>query len=91
MAATALGFRVFQKNSRIAGVILNRLGSDRHRDMCAQALDQAGIPLVGSVRRDKSAKLEERHLGLHSTMNRAETGGEALQDMRCDVAAPVRG
>lgn len=86
VAATALGFRAFQKNSRIAGVILNRLGSDRHRDMCARALDQAGIPLVGSVRRDESAKLEERHLGLHSTMNRAEL--EERLCKACDAVAP---
>lgn len=86
VAATALGFRAFQRNSRIAGVILNRLGSDRHRDMCAQALGQAGIPLVGSVHRDESAKLEERHLGLHSTMDRAELGERLCK--ACDAMSP---
>jgi len=72
VAATVLGFRAFQKNSRIAGVILNKLGSVRHALMCQDALRSAGIPVLGSIYRDASMALEERHLGLHSTVDREE-------------------
>lgn len=72
VAATVLGFRAFQKNSRIAGVILNKLGSVRHALTCQDALRSAGIPVLGSIYRDAAMTLEERHLGLHSTVDRAE-------------------
>ena len=34
IAATALGFREYDRDTHIAGVILNRLGSDRHEAWC---------------------------------------------------------
>lgn len=70
VAAVAAGFRTWKKNSRIAGVILNRLGSDRHKDFCTSALHDAEIPVVGTIYRDDSMHLEERHLGLRSTEDR---------------------
>lgn len=72
VAATVLGFRSFQKGSRIAGVILNKLGSTRHALTCQDALRSAGIPVLGAICRDASMTLEERHLGLYSTVDRAE-------------------
>lgn len=71
VAATALGFKLFKKDSRIAGVILNRIGSDRHASLCTDALRQAKIPVLGSIPRDAGPRLEERHLGLYSTIPKA--------------------
>lgn len=64
VAATALGFSKFQKNSRISGLILNKIGSKRHEDLCRQALSRLGIPVVGVIPRDSEPGLESRHLGL---------------------------
>ena len=64
IAATALGFVKFHKNSRITGFILNQIGSKRHEDLCRQALSKLGIPIVGAIPRDASLNLESRHLGL---------------------------
>jgi cobyrinic acid a,c-diamide synthase len=64
IAATALGFVKFHKNSRIAGFILNKIGSRKHEDLCRQALSKLGIPIVGVIPRDASLNLESRHLGL---------------------------
>lgn len=64
IAATALGFVKFHKNSRISGLILNKLGSKKHEDLCRQALSKLGIPIVGAIPRDASLNLESRHLGL---------------------------
>ena len=66
-AAIALGFREFDKSVNIAGVILNRLGSDSHRDMIADALDSIGIKIFGAIRRNDEFTLPERHLGLVPT------------------------
>ncbi len=64
IAATALGFARFQKSSRIGGLILNKIGSKKHEDLCRQALSKLGIPIVGVIPRDSSKSLESRHLGL---------------------------
>ena len=59
-----LGFLKFHKKSRIVGIILNRLGSQRHERMCRDALSCLKIPVVGCIMRDSSFVLESRHLGL---------------------------
>jgi len=64
IAATALGFTRFQKNSRISGFILNKIGSRKHEDLCRQALKKLGIPVVGVIPRENNLHLESRHLGL---------------------------
>ncbi len=63
-AAVARGFLLHDPAVRIAGVVLNRVGSDRHRDSVAEALRVLKLPLLGSVRRDATVALPERHLGL---------------------------
>jgi len=63
IAATALGFVKFHHNSRIVGIILNKIGSKKHESMCKQALASLKVPILGSILRN-SESLESRHLGL---------------------------
>jgi len=63
IAATALGFTKFHRNSRIVGIILNKIGSKKHESMCKQALASLKVPILGSILRN-SESLESRHLGL---------------------------
>jgi len=63
IAATALGFAKFHRNSRIVGIILNKIGSKKHESMCKQALASLKVPILGSILRN-SESLESRHLGL---------------------------
>jgi cobyrinic acid a,c-diamide synthase len=63
-AAVAAGFAAFNPSVRIGGVVLNRLGSERHRSLIADALAPLGIPLLGAIPRDETLVLPERHLGL---------------------------
>jgi len=63
IAATALGFAKFHRNSRIVGIILNKIGSKKHESMCKQALASLKVPILGSILRN-SEILESRHLGL---------------------------
>jgi len=63
-AAVARGFATHDADVRIAGVIANRVGSERHRAGISQALDRLPLPLLGAVPRDASIALPERHLGL---------------------------
>ena len=71
-AAVAHGFATFDPGVRVAGVILNRVGSARHAAGIAAALDRAGIRLFGALPRDASLVLPERHLGLVQAAERAD-------------------
>jgi cobyrinic acid a,c-diamide synthase len=63
IAATALGFTKFHKNSRIVGLILNKIGSKKHEDLCIKALESLRIPVLGSIPKNSNL-LSSRHLGL---------------------------
>jgi len=63
IAATALGFAKFHRNSRIVGIILNKIGSKKHEKMCRQALANLKVPILGSILKN-SESMGSRHLGL---------------------------
>ena len=63
-AAVVRGFASHDPAVRIAGVILNRVGSERHRTLVADAIAALDIPVLGAVPREESIALPERHLGL---------------------------
>jgi cobyrinic acid a,c-diamide synthase len=63
-AALVRGFAGHDPAVRIGGVILNRVGSERHRAMVAEAISALGISVLGAVPRDTALALPERHLGL---------------------------
>lgn len=62
--AVARGFLNHDPLVRIAGAILNRVGSARHCAQVTEALARLPLPVLGSVRRDARIALPERHLGL---------------------------
>nr|WP_321985825.1 cobyrinate a,c-diamide synthase [uncultured Lichenicoccus sp.] len=63
-AAVARGFAMHEAGVRLAGVVLNRAGSARHREGAARAIEAAGLPVMGCLMRDPALALPERHLGL---------------------------
>ena len=64
IAALAQGFINYQDGLNFAGIILNRVASDRHADLLGVALAPLNVPILGAVRRDDSLKWPSRHLGL---------------------------
>ena len=64
IAATALGFKNFEENSRICGIILNKIGSKKHETLCRDALKKVGLPILGVIPRNNDLSLKSRHLGL---------------------------
>lgn len=62
-AALVAGLAGFRDDIRIAGLIANACGSQRHRELIDAALP-AAIPLLAAVARDAALALPERHLGL---------------------------
>jgi len=63
-AAIALGCARLRPDVTVAGVILNRVGSERHRRLAAGAIVAAGFPVLGALPRNDDIALPERHLGL---------------------------
>ncbi len=49
---------------KIAGVVANRLGGERHRRLVGESVAALGLPLFGALPRNDAVKLPERHLGL---------------------------
>ncbi len=68
IAATALGFLKFHKNSRISGIILNKIGSKKHEFLCRSALEKTKIPIIGVIPKNPLLNMSSRHLGLISTL-----------------------
>ncbi len=64
IAAIAHGYRTFDPRIDVAGVILNRVGSDRHLELLTQALEPLNLPIVGVLRRHDEIAIPDRHLGL---------------------------
>jgi cobyrinic acid a,c-diamide synthase len=64
IAATAIGFQKFHKNSRISGIILNKIGSKKHEILCREALEITKLPIIGIIYKNLELNFESRHLGL---------------------------
>ncbi|WP_319508472.1 cobyrinate a,c-diamide synthase [uncultured Methanolobus sp.] len=62
-AAIVKGFSEFDKDVKIAGVILNKVGSPRHAQMIIDSIPD--IPVVGTLPRNKDITVPSRHLGLY--------------------------
>jgi cobyrinic acid a,c-diamide synthase len=71
-AAVVRGFASHDPAVRIAGVILNRVGSERHRAFVTDALAALDIPVLGALPRDQQLALPERHLGLVQAAEHAD-------------------
>jgi cobyrinic acid a,c-diamide synthase len=64
IAAIVQGYRYWQPGVNLAGVILNRVGSDRHLELLKIALEPLHIPILGIFFRQQNLTLPDRHLGL---------------------------
>jgi cobyrinic acid a,c-diamide synthase len=62
--AAALGCKTFDPRIAIAGVVINRVGSDRHKRLATEAIARASLPVLGALPRSSDIVLPERHLGL---------------------------
>ncbi len=63
-AAVVRGFAAHDPEVRIGGIVLNRIGSERHVRLIAEAIAPLDVPILGSIPRDAGLALPERHLGL---------------------------
>ncbi|CAA9340726.1 MAG: Hydrogenobyrinic acid a,c-diamide synthase (glutamine-hydrolyzing) [uncultured Microvirga sp.] len=82
-AAVALGCARYDPRITVAGVIFNKVASERHRRLVEDGLARVGLPALGEILRDATIELPERHLGLVQAGETAnlETRLERLADL----------
>ena len=82
-AAVVRGIAAYDPAVRVAGVVLNRVGSERHRGLVADAMAASGIAVFGAVPRDATLAMPERHLGLVQAGEHADLAArlDRLADM----------
>ncbi|MFC8966157.1 cobyrinate a,c-diamide synthase [Streptomyces sp. NPDC057094] len=87
VAALVHGFASWDPEVRVAGVILNKVGSDRHEAMLREALDASGVPVLGALRRASQVGTPSRHLGLVPVAERRAEAVEAVAALAAQVGA----
>jgi cobyrinic acid a,c-diamide synthase len=86
IAAIVHGLRTFG-DVRIGGVILNRVGSDRHAEICRAAIGELGLPVLGTLRRRDDVVTPSRHLGLIPAAERRADATDAVRRLAVLISA----
>ncbi|RNL87636.1 cobyrinate a,c-diamide synthase [Halostreptopolyspora alba] len=86
VAALVHGFQGFDSRVRVAGVVLNRVSSDRHEELLRDALDEVGVEVLGAIRRHADVETPSRHLGLIPAAERATAARGAVDALGTLVA-----
>lgn len=86
VAALVHGFTTYDARVTVAGVILNRVGSDRHEELLRAALVPLGVQVFGALRRDPAVVAPSRHLGLVPAVERADAARAAVRRLGALVA-----
>ncbi|GAB2640550.1 cobyrinate a,c-diamide synthase [Kribbella swartbergensis] len=84
VGAVVSGFVAFDTEVRIVGVILNKVGSDRHEAEVRAGVAPTGVPVLGVLRRDTRLTVPSRHLGLvpaDEQRGQAEAAVEAAAEL----------
>ncbi|OBA81699.1 cobyrinic acid a,c-diamide synthase [Mycobacterium sp. 1164966.3] len=89
IAALLHGFSTFDSATRVAGVILNRVGSPRHEQVLRQACEQTGVPVLGAIPRVAELELPTRYLGLVTAVEYGRRARLAVEAMTTLVAQHV--
>jgi cobyrinic acid a,c-diamide synthase len=89
VAALLHGFRSFQPGVRLAGVLLNQVGSDRHEQVLRESCAEVGLPVLGALRRADAVGLPSRHLGLVPAVEHGAPARAAVTAMAELVAGSV--
>jgi cobyrinic acid a,c-diamide synthase len=82
-AALVKGYKEFDPDVQVAGVILNNIGSRRHAEKAKEAIEYyTGVPVIGIIPRDPSMQISMRHLGLMPALEGRRRFGDEGFDAR---------
>jgi cobyrinic acid a,c-diamide synthase len=89
IAALLHGFSTFDAATRIAGVVLNQVGSPRHEQVLRQACEHAGIAVFGAVPRTDKIEVPTRYLGLITAGEYGRHARDAVDAMTALIARHI--
>lgn len=89
LAALLHGFATFDTGIRLGGVILNRVGSERHEQVLRAACARVGLPVLGALPRMAELVVPSRHLGLIPAVEHGTAAQAAVEAMTDLVAAHI--
>ncbi|MCW5699054.1 MAG: cobyrinate a,c-diamide synthase [Rhodospirillales bacterium] len=89
IAPLLVGYRAFEPDLNIAGIILNKVSGSRHESKLRQAVETyTDFPVLGAIRRSPQLVVRERHLGLVPA-NEAAAAEAAIEQIASIVASQV--
>lgn len=80
-AALVHGFATIDDRVRIAGAIINHVGSPRHAEIATQAVEAVGVPVLGAIPRVDDIEVPSRHLGLITAVESGQRAHDVVQTM----------
>ena len=86
-AALISGFIHFREDVRIAGIIYNKVGSERHYRMLQQVCDDLGVACLGYLPKRNTLETDSRYLGLDFTKNPEQSELLELLGKHVDIDA----
>ncbi|MHB1783298.1 MAG: cobyrinate a,c-diamide synthase, partial [Acidimicrobiales bacterium] len=89
VAALVHGYVSFEPDLRVAGVVLNRVGSPGHLDLLREALAPLGVPVLGALGRDDALSWRDRHLGLVPVAEQPAVVAASLERLAAVTARSV--
>ena len=89
VAALVHGFTSYDPEVHVAGVVLNKVGSDTHEAMLRAALEPSGVPVLGVLRRDDAVETPARHMGLVPASERLAAATATIDRLAHLVARDV--
>ena len=89
IAPLLLGYLAFDPELAIAGVILNKVGGERHGTNLTRVVEHyTDLPVLGVLPREEEIGISERHLGL-MPINEAEDADTWIETIRARIAAQL--
>ncbi|WP_028924943.1 cobyrinate a,c-diamide synthase [Pseudonocardia acaciae] len=89
LAALLHGFASYRPGTRLAGVVLNQVGSSRHEAVLREACAEVGLAVLGALPRRDALAVPSRHLGLVTAAESGPAATEAVAAMAELVAGHV--
>ena len=90
MAALLQGFIGFRPDLQFAGVIFNKVGSERHRQMLRQVCSDLGIHCLACIPRQQELEQPSRYLGLDFSAIATPTNSQKPNRTVADNTHPCR-
>jgi cobyrinic acid a,c-diamide synthase len=88
IAAVVHGFESFDPELSLAGIILNRVASDKHYKLLSSAIEaRCKTPILGWLPRESQIAIPERHLGLHAAVEDSSAKDTGSLDQELDFLA----